>query len=483
MTYRFSPSQLKTFQACRRKWYFEKVLKLRTPGTEATALGTILHWEIEKALGEDPEQPNELSEYPQLVTKSLKMLERALGDPFYQWLLDVPKDRLIVEGYAEWEHPTVTGMRANGRMDLAFPDPEDPTEKHWYVVDHKTSSNIGRYAHSPDSARKDPQSLVYAWECVQRGAELVTVIYAYHDTKDLSAPIHPVYLEPFTAAELREAVEGPMAYELEAMKHTKELATFDEVPRSTSACFDFGGCPFRDRCYGEEADEPAGEVPSVLDMISNNKESKMPFDFSALRNNQPTAKPAPTPAPAPEPSLDELPQVVYAGAGSKFDAFAKEVGPPPVTLLATAEVPPSAEPDVEPQPAKKKLSRKPKEQPAIEAEYEVIDDTAAPHKCPDPKGSLLLVDCRPWSEASITFEQWIESLPLFAALEEKADKHPYLMDFQEGYKLLSLELVRLMRAGEVTPPAYLVIRSDSPFAKHFLPLAPGAGVFDCVIGA
>jgi hypothetical protein len=48
-----SPSQLTTYSSCNRKWWFEKVLRLRSPSTTAQQLGTTLHAVLERYLEAD----------------------------------------------------------------------------------------------------------------------------------------------------------------------------------------------------------------------------------------------------------------------------------------------------------------------------------------------------------------------------------------------------------------------------------------------
>lgn len=132
-----SPSQLKTFRSCPRKWWWEKVAGISQPSTLAQEEGTRIHAMLEDYLltGRQPTGP-------------LGQVALA-GVPY---LPPPPVPRQCVEAGFVWRRPDWP-VQMLGFIDLIEPG-------QGRVVDHKTTSDF-RYAKGEDELRTDAQSVIY----------------------------------------------------------------------------------------------------------------------------------------------------------------------------------------------------------------------------------------------------------------------------------------------------------------------------------
>jgi hypothetical protein len=241
-----SASQLKTFRACNRKWYFEKVLRVvDSTSTVARDGGTALHAEQEQwySGGSLPTNPLARTGIEHLPVRTPGMgTEVPLVAPVLRSLDSIP-----------WE----------GSIDLLIPPvlmPSTETDSLW-IIDHKTTSDF-KYAFSSVQLQSDLQVNVYAYWSVLRyfgtpgllnPAVSVRVSHAVYLTRPeklkkgqspfrlTSASIPAPSLIPFW-----EGVEGTV----ESMVRVARAKSLSEVaPDATQKeCWAYGGCPYRVQC-------------------------------------------------------------------------------------------------------------------------------------------------------------------------------------------------------------------------------------------
>jgi len=185
-----SPSQIKTRRSCPTKWWAEKRLGLRSPSTEATRFGGVLHAVAECYLLPLPEE--EHLDYIYKTTKSDTDPPPTKADIGRAWgllkhnislgLLPAPGEG-AVEGEVEKVLPS--RVKLKGRFDhlgVAI-DPETgvlcPV-----VTDHKTTSSPN-YAESEETLRTNVQTIVYGQHGLENMplAPKVCVRFVYYQTK------------------------------------------------------------------------------------------------------------------------------------------------------------------------------------------------------------------------------------------------------------------------------------------------------------
>ena len=217
-----SASQLKTFSRCEMMWAWMYMYGLKMRERPALALGTECHEGLERyAIHNDPDDLNE-------ITKGI------VGSGL---LPDLPLKLENIERAVRIETDIVPIV---GKIDLDIP--------YWrMVIDHKTSSDIGRYALTSEDLIFDFQSRVYLFDAVERwgGDGDVAFRHIYYQTKG-ARRIKPVECWQ-SPDEVRTGFDKHVLPVLANMKRTTEMEMM-EIPVNTAACGDYGGCDFRTHC-------------------------------------------------------------------------------------------------------------------------------------------------------------------------------------------------------------------------------------------
>jgi hypothetical protein len=312
-----SASQLTTFATCRRLWAFEKLDGLGRAETNAINDGTAIHNEVELyfKVGTAPQRPE----------------ARALLG-----LCPPRVDSLIPEAEFILAWPGEAAL-LRGRIDLV-----DPVNH--VVYDHKTTSNIDRYAKSEEELRLDAQPIVYglAYRAVFHNTHEVVMQWNYVKREQ------PRNRPPQTKAvrltqDLRMLQEGlekwqPVVADLVQISRRRGRA-LDVLPSPGEACFKYGGCPYRDACPDYAGNQKQKEVvpvnPAVLAKLA------------ALSSS--------TPAPLPEPRFE--PEAALPPEVRQIAPIPTAPVAPTMPLLDSVRialdikpdvVPPDAQPDVSP---------------------------------------------------------------------------------------------------------------------------------------
>lgn len=218
-----SPSQAKTYLECARKWWFEKIEQVQPPAAPSgsQSLGSRLHAEIEA------------------------WLEKGLppGDPLLQPTFDTWLHQFQApQPYVEY-HFTLpvgdTGVMCRGYIDFVDVDPSTGVVTVW---DHKTTKST-RYMKTSEGLRDDPQCLVYLYAIRHLGTSFR---FGHHYVRT-DKPTGPTFVT--VDKTLEEVEEGWDKF----VGMTREMALVvvgGERPEGdTSACWNYGGCPFRETCF------------------------------------------------------------------------------------------------------------------------------------------------------------------------------------------------------------------------------------------
>ena len=176
-----SPSQIAASRQCRRRWWFEKVKGLTSPGTAATVLGSTLHAVVEGyllSMNEEQLAAHIKASVPNTSAANVKHSKRLLAVAISRGVLPRPGEGLVKKEMLIPFPPMPGGVE--GRLDhIDLSDELEPT-----VTDHKTTSDPA-YAKTEETLRADPQAITYAqWALLQcPKAPRVRVKYIYYLTK------------------------------------------------------------------------------------------------------------------------------------------------------------------------------------------------------------------------------------------------------------------------------------------------------------
>lgn len=259
-----SASQLKTFELCPKKWYFEKVKKLpRGEVSYGATFGSALHaclerlqkgefpfpegWDSTLREGDSGTVEALLSLYQPVEGIEAKNVERKIA-------MDVIDDIKLI-----------------GFIDLYKPGK---------IIDHKTTKAM-RWALSAKELAKDLQMLVYAkWALDQEGPEL-DVVELRHNVFLRTAPVRH---KKTVAYATREAIMEKWYQIQETALLMKEARSGSQPPcvEMGDQCHAYGGCPYARICSGvasleefearpekkKEEEMPKKETPEVKEDLT-----------------------------------------------------------------------------------------------------------------------------------------------------------------------------------------------------------------------
>jgi hypothetical protein len=309
-----SASQLVTFTTCRRAWAYDKLEGIERPETDATNEGKAIHQEVENYYrdGVTPTRRTALALLQHLPGRGPAL------KPEFTFELVWPGEPAYLRG----------------AIDLV--DPHSNT-----VFDHKTTTNIDRYAKTQDDLVLDAQAVMYglAYRALVKRVDDINLQWTYVQREDPKT--RPPKSVPVGITQTKDMLEAglhhwaPVVTEL--VQIHRKRPSVDAVDASPGdACFKYGGCHYRDRCSsyaGRRA--PTKEEPDMT-MI----------DFALLASlGAATPPPAKDPEPIEAPESTPLPEASTVKVAPNMPLLDSVM----VALdIAPAVVPPDAQPNVSP---------------------------------------------------------------------------------------------------------------------------------------
>lgn len=266
-----SPSQIRTFRACKRKHWLDKRAGIKQPQGPDAEVGEKVHKVLEDYYGDgvavDPAAAA-ADVAPELQAKVITALRGWLQSP------DVPRYEpgLLVETPRNYNMSIAAapGIEMRGRIDLVIPPKAGVTT----VVDHKTSKHT-RYRKSPEELGYDIQGIVYGKYAFERIPGTEAVVFAHNAlcTETVDADYIPT--DPMSRETINERYAEhvtPVAVEMAAHFTIND---FDATTPNFDACEDFGGCPYaaicgvtlrkdRNKAMDESKDEAVGSFKERL---------------------------------------------------------------------------------------------------------------------------------------------------------------------------------------------------------------------------
>lgn len=331
-----SATQIGDWNECRRKWAFKVIDRNRPPQDPSAVLGERVHKILEEwlTLGKQPDR-SEVYTYERAGQIIMRHPGRIAESGLH--LLPAPGPHLRVEDQLELRSRS---SQWGGRVDLHYVDEHTGVP---VITDHKTSSNIARYALHDDPS--DPeryigynvQALLYAaWAMNKYRVAQVDLAWVYYSTK--SSPerskrvhlrVHRDRIAPHLDVIDTTAAEMWRAYHL--VGSAKELP----LPESLHVCRKYGGCPYFEICLTPEEQLHAMTAPTA----PQESMSAMFARIQSQNNNGVT--------PPPPPVQLAMPQAPTAPAA----AIAPPLPPQPVQApFAPPTLPPAVAPAPPPAP-------------------------------------------------------------------------------------------------------------------------------------
>ena len=229
-----SPSQIGTFRDCPRKWYLETVIGLRQPETESQRLGTEVHLVLEQLIHDEQPQASQRAVEIALAGQHLLPAQGTPCTTEVEFVLRDPRVALPLYGF----------------KDLVTPE---------YVADHKTTSNISKYAKSEYQWQTDPQAVIYSAHELSIGRPKDFRVNYYQTRGRRQSDFVQIRMS-------KESVDFGMQLIGENVSHMVSYATLPEsdVPfgpngdMTTDSCEKYGGCHLKMRCLAH------GVVPESM---------------------------------------------------------------------------------------------------------------------------------------------------------------------------------------------------------------------------
>lgn len=241
------------------------------------------------------------------------------------------------------------GERAHVRLPVAPPGaaPLVPV----VLVDHKSSTDVTRWARTPADLATDLQASVYALDVIRvHGGHAVQCRWLYYPRRG------PRVALPVDFVVARESAAAVVAAAADTARRLDAIESSDTATPNPSACHDYGGCE-----YHASAGGPCTVLRSIDAACSRtNKRSRPPMtpaeraalraEFAAQQADAAPAAPAPEAAPAkPRVGRFAKPVPIAAPAAAPPTTTAELIAPPPAAPKRRGR-PPAAPAPVAPPP-------------------------------------------------------------------------------------------------------------------------------------
>jgi RecB family exonuclease len=423
-----SASQVETFRKCARRWYWNKILRYPDPKHPSALLGQRIHRSGELYLKQKP--------VPVLKEKDEELLAQTLIS-----VLPAPDTRYLIE--YQIEMPTYEGGPTfTGYIDFLDPDRVNANDEDEPLIqDQKTRSDF-RYAKKPQELLVDPQMVSYAKWAFRVGKHLKTVLVRHLYLRTKAAGRGKKRHFPTMVV---EEIADRASIAAEWQKVLADISTMQAwaesghdsakaLPPTLTSCGAYGGCPFRELCWGKQGppdERDEGFDPSrikklgdrfrlpVIETTATTQEEQMPTLAEKLAANKKNGTTAPPPAaakPASKPAAAApaaKPAVAKpSGLAAKLAAN-KTLNPPdaPANAKNTAKPPKTVQ--------KAEEEEQVEEEQVEETEEEQVEEQVE-EEAPAPRRGTL----GKRSNAAAELAQELEEQPEEEQVEEQPEEEP-----------------------------------------------------------
>ena len=239
--HKVSPSQITEADRCLRRWWWQSVKGFRKPDTASTVFGSNVHAALEARVLNGA--------YPAGVSQDVLDCAVAAYDALGTVLHRAPSVDLGDEVEMEWSLPAgyQYPLESRGRIDMVLPSEAT-------ILDWKTTSSL-KWAKTAETLAEDPQVIMYTDAALAAGVMRLPVTFLHVYTQTKGKPAAQVVRTMVTAESLSVG-QARMRRTMQRMAAVlEEDRAPDEVEANILACGDYGGCPHRERCFGQAAEE------------------------------------------------------------------------------------------------------------------------------------------------------------------------------------------------------------------------------------
>lgn len=326
----FDPSQ---FGGCNRRWWLDKIGRIKTPQTAAQDTGVQIHGQIETYLttGDDvlgivaragmrflpkpgPGLHVEMAFGDERIVEMFdKLRELQEIDRSNAWSITWPNRDAIVE----WVRGSLNPLRdqyliANGDVPILGAIDVINDRGEWLdddglcwiipntpeVIDWKTSADIDKYAKTGLDLIETNQMIGYAKYASQRypRANEIRISHGYFQTRGTPRAKKVSTIVPLDIVERRWLHIEQRVNEMKQIARETEI---EKVPANLEACSAYRGCAFAAHC-------PRSAKTTILAALKTAEKGSNVGLLDKIKNGQSlvAATPAPEPTPAKPPATD-----------------------------------------------------------------------------------------------------------------------------------------------------------------------------------
>lgn len=324
--WKISPSQLKKFRECKRKWGFTYLEGIREPTKPAAFLGTCIHELLEEYFTHGTMEGGEncAKLEPERRRRVQRVAEAAI--PHYP-----PRgSRMRVE--AEILFP-YGGITWRGFIDLLHPGRIwDHGDVDIVANDHKSTRDIGGnfdgvlWRQTEETLLQDEQFLIYTMAALLEYPHTKTVggQWTYLQTQG-KPDVLPVRVTA-TRAEVEAGMDSLVETGREILEVLSTVARANDLPPSYDACGNFGGCHYAES--GHCNIDRKQRLHQLLGTRQEQGQEKMPTLQEMMDKKRGTAPPKPTVVPDPAANTEPAkvaPRSVNAPESPKDPAVQREI--------------------------------------------------------------------------------------------------------------------------------------------------------------
>lgn len=300
----FSPSQLKTYRACTRKWALEKIAGLRGPETKSQALGKDVDDNYLQPYLRDGKPIDESTLAGQIAASGIA------------WLPQPKWKGLEVQKHFVFASPSKLPFGYQGYKDLWLPYGGQPGFNNELPVvgDFKTTKSIKKWALKEDALRSDEQSVIYSVNAIlETKSEEINLSWLYLQTEGTRTAL-PTQITVHTnevaeqfkgiEADAKEMYRLRTAAPIECEKDVELAKQYAlSLPGNKDSCGDYGGCPHQHICFKLE---DLFDVPTENLVREHRSEEVMGETIDLFAQLQEKQQQAAAPAPTAPPTQDQI---------------------------------------------------------------------------------------------------------------------------------------------------------------------------------
>jgi len=238
-----SVSQLNSFNRCPRRWFFQKVRRVKVPTEHKTGAntGTEIHAEHDHYYKRGFVVKG--SKHEKKVRASLEALPPCGPGVISELPFRMPVDVPPCDGNVP---PAANTLTFTGVIDLVDKRNLPALLK---ITDHKSTGSIAKLEETPVDVANDPQMLTYAHVGYTLfDPERVEVAHNTISSKHVARTIPPVYVHVTRQKAQQNWVDQARTISTMIKLAASPPADWNDVACNTEACSDFNGCDFLPIC-------------------------------------------------------------------------------------------------------------------------------------------------------------------------------------------------------------------------------------------